>query len=323
MIVPEFWAESRRQHRSASKQVTVRRFGWSDDSQAAAQRHADQRAEEALWQALRDPSIRRRDPKVPYNGADGLPIREEVITRHPRYVITRNSYGALCINTPDVLFADIDFRLPPFYLLPAFMLATLIATCIGTITGSWSAGISLSVLGFIGWSVVRSNFLDRYLESDAIRQSTLASIENFVEQSRSWSLRIYETPAGFRLIATHRTFDPHEADVAELFQALQADPVYVRMCHRQNCFRARLTAKPWRIGISSHMRPRPGVWPIAPERKPQRDQWIADYQAAATQYAACRYLKSIGPSVAVAPEVQVVVDIHDQLSSANSNLPIA
>ena len=37
-------------------------------------------------------------------GGIGLPIREEVLARNGDDVITRNSYGARCLNEPDVLF---------------------------------------------------------------------------------------------------------------------------------------------------------------------------------------------------------------------------
>jgi hypothetical protein len=37
-----------------------------------------------------------------------MPIREEVVSRFPHAVITRNRYGSLCLNTPNVLFADVD-----------------------------------------------------------------------------------------------------------------------------------------------------------------------------------------------------------------------
>ena len=52
MIIPRYWAESRLQHKTADKQVTVRRWGWSDESQEAAQAHADARAREALDRVL-------------------------------------------------------------------------------------------------------------------------------------------------------------------------------------------------------------------------------------------------------------------------------
>ena len=109
MIVPNFWAEARVQHRRKGKQVTIRRFGWSDANQEEAQNNAEKRAAEALERAVAGESLPRRERKVPYNGGDGVPIREEVVSRYGETVITRNSYGARCLNTPGVLFADIDF----------------------------------------------------------------------------------------------------------------------------------------------------------------------------------------------------------------------
>lgn len=41
-------------------------------------------------------------------------------------------------------------------------------------------------------------------------------------------------------------------------------PMYARTCRNQACFRARVTANPWRIGIARHLRPLPAVWPIPP-----------------------------------------------------------
>ena len=35
----------------------------------------------------------------------------EIVSRHGETVITRNSYGALCLNTPNALFADVDYAL--------------------------------------------------------------------------------------------------------------------------------------------------------------------------------------------------------------------
>ncbi len=67
------------------------------------------RAEEALARIVAGESVCRREPKVPYNGADGVPIREEVLGRYGDEVITRNAYGARCLNSPTALFADVDF----------------------------------------------------------------------------------------------------------------------------------------------------------------------------------------------------------------------
>lgn len=107
MIVPQYWAEARVQQLEP-RQITVRRSGWSDISQEEAQAHAEARAREALERIASGEALSRREPRVPYNGAEGVPIREEILERHGETIITRNVYGARCLNTPDVAFADVD-----------------------------------------------------------------------------------------------------------------------------------------------------------------------------------------------------------------------
>jgi hypothetical protein len=114
MIVPAYWAEGRVHEKRDGKQVTIRRFGWSDESQAAAQAHADDRAREAFAAFKASGTTARFEYKRAYNGADGVPIREEILERHGDTIITRNGYGARCLNTPNVLFADVDVRTEGF-----------------------------------------------------------------------------------------------------------------------------------------------------------------------------------------------------------------
>src|SRR5687768_12393719 len=102
MIVPQFWAEARIQQSPPLRSITVRRSGWSDVSQEEAQAHAGARAREAFDRIAAGETLRRREPRVPYNGADGVPIREEILERHGDAIITRNVYGARCLNTPNV-----------------------------------------------------------------------------------------------------------------------------------------------------------------------------------------------------------------------------
>jgi hypothetical protein len=94
------------------------------------------------------------------------------------------------------------------------------------------------------------------------------------------------------------------------------------MCHNQQCFRARVSAKPWRIGLRSHLKPRPGVWPVAADRLPARNAWVDDYERRAAAYAACEFVESLG-SGTVHPQVQPVQDLHDQLCGATSGRPLA
>jgi hypothetical protein len=318
MIVPQFWAESRLQEQQFGKQVTLRRFGWSDASQAEAQAHADTRVAEAMRRALAGETLAPRDPKVAYNGAEGVPIREEIISRHGESIITRNSYGARCLNSPNALFADVDFAQPsaPMYGLFIFVALALIALVIGWATKSTLVGISLFVVAVFASSVI-SSFITRRTQPKTNEAETQAcdKIARFVGHNPGWSVRVYKTPAGLRALVTHEPFVANDPTVSAFFSAIGTDPIYAKMCANQQCFRARVSPKPWRIGIGDHMRPRPGIWPINPDRAPIRDAWIARYEAKAASYASCRFVESIGSGI-IHPTLAAVIELHDTLSQA-------
>ena len=67
MLIPYFWAEARLQNKLPERQITVRRWGWSDISQEDAQALADQRAQEAMNRIQSGESLRRREPKAAYD----------------------------------------------------------------------------------------------------------------------------------------------------------------------------------------------------------------------------------------------------------------
>jgi hypothetical protein len=325
MIVPQFWAEARLRDEANGRQVTVRRFGWSDESPSDAQANADARAREALVRILSGERLPRRELKRAYNGSEGVPIREEIVERHGESIITRNSYGALCLNTPNVLFADIDFTDQPSMRLVALSMALLsvVALAIGWQLRVWQlaiAGVIAAVLA--AYPIARAWTRLLLSLTGGPEQQARRRIARFLEKHPDWHLRLYLTPAGLRVLALHQTFDPNEAAVTECFHKLGVDPIYARMCRRQNCFRARVSPKPWRLGIGQHMRPRPGIWPVDPERMPERRRWIAEYEQAAQRYASCRFLEAVG-SGKVDPAAREVQLLHDQHSQANRALEIA
>ena len=328
MIVPRFWAEGRIQERVAGQQVTVRRFGWSDDSPVAAQFHADQRTREAFDRIVAGEKLVRRERKMAYNGADGVPIREEIVERRGDSIVTRNGYGARCLNTPDVMFVDVDFEgsgprgsARALMVIGAAVIAALVA---GYATRSAMAGAAAFLLGAaFGFWRARSAGPPVAQDEDDRLAGARARVERFIQEHPDWHLRLYRTPAGLRVLAMHDVFAPSDAAVTDAFQMLGADKVYARMCRNQHCFRARLSAKPWRAGIHEHLRPRPGVWPVSPDRLAARDAWVARYEKAAERYAACRYLESVGDTLKVHLNALTVQELHDDRTRAHSGLPLA
>jgi hypothetical protein len=325
MIVPQHWAEAIRRERIDGRQVTVRRFGWSDRDRDEAQTLAESRATEALERLRRGEVTPRREPRVPYNGAEGVPIREEIVRRVGEVVITRNSYGALCLNVADVLFADVDFERPGSPVAGCVLGLVLAPLC--SWWGLGVAGRQGAVVGFVLGAVV-GFAIPKLLRHLAVRlrggaeRVAIRRVERLVRRHPDWRLELYRTPAGLRVLCTHGTFDPTGAETEEVFRTLDADPLYRRMCVRQRCFRARLSAKPWRIGIPGHLRPRPGVWPVDAGRLEQRRAWLADYDRRAAAFAACRHLRTLGEG-AEHPRAAQVRALHDPLSRAHEALPIA
>ena len=320
MIVPNFWAEASVKGDVDGRRITIRRFGWSNESEADAQVVATQRAQEGLAAAQRGEAVHRRDLKRPYNGSDGVPIREEVVERHGETVITRNSYGALCLNTPNVLFTDVDTAKEPADLgcLLFVGAAALGAGLHFWLDQLWTWLIPVAVFG------VGSVWLKQWKAGAAER--VLArfwdAMEEFVSSHPTWGCRVYETPGGFRVLVTHSLFDPRGEDAEGFMKALHSDSIYMRMCKKQNCFRARVSPKPWRVNIPDHIKPARGRWPVEPKVLVDRKRWVAQYEQACEGFASCRFVKAMGAST-VCSEAQEVVERHDRMSRANSDLPIA
>lgn len=99
MRIPKFWARASRDGFEAP--------GWSFDNLAEAKRVAEERLG-LLIQALTGGG----SPEGRYLYGD-RPVKEPVTEvigdpERPDALITRNAYGALCLNTEDVVFVDVD-----------------------------------------------------------------------------------------------------------------------------------------------------------------------------------------------------------------------
>ena len=102
-------------------------------------------------------------------------------------------------------------------------------------------------------------------------------------------------------------------------EALGADPLYMRLCKVQECFRARLNPKPWRCGMKALRI----TYPWADETAEQSARhWIATYAKNAQDYATCSLINQFG-SEAVDEEIAHVVEFHDDITKAESGLKLA
>lgn len=346
MEVPRHWAEAREQIASprprSRRRVTVQRWGWSDDSEAAAAAHAAGRLRDAVVRLAAGEPLRYREARHAYDAGEGVPIREEIVRREGRVVLTRNLYGALCLNTPDVMFVDIDdapLQPPPRVGLRGalagigllLLLLALLRGLVGlppvgsgwrTVVAVVASLAALPLIGAAAWSGARVA-TDRWRRAQPpTRPQAWARVEAFHAAHPGHQLRVYETPAGLRVLVADRLVDPAGDEATVIFEALGADPAFVRLCRLQRCFRARVSPKPWRLPQFGPSRPPRRVWPLEPSERVERARWVERYERASAGHAACRFARAFGHGVPPAA-VSEVMTLHDRLCRAGETLPLA
>jgi hypothetical protein len=288
MKIAQFWSQATAKGETQTgRTVSFACWRSSDTSEADARESALAAAKRMLEAFLAG----RKTCRYPYGS---LPLREEVINKvedgagNLAAVVTRNLYGSLVLNTARVMFVDIDF--PP------------------TSTGEATKHFFSRLLGRAGKS------------PEAAREETArAAVEQFMSAKPGWGLRLYRTLAGLRALVTHDVFDPASSAALDILQQFGSDPLYIRLCKAQECFRARLTPKPWRCGHCANTI----QYPITEPRVAKRfEKWKAQYEARQCQYATCRFLGSLGDG-AVHPEVERVLELHDFATRCNEPLELA
>lgn len=325
MIVPQYWAESKIKKIVKGRQFTIKRFGWSDVSEGEAKANADARLDEAVKELERQGSVRRVDHKVRYNGAEGIPIREEVVARHGDVVISRNSYGALCLNVADVLFADIDCESEVPFSISAisFLLLSAVSIFVALNLHSWGWLLGLLFAAYIMTSFV-AGLIHKFVMrlNGGAEQKILNNIHQFSIENPDLHIRLYRTPLGYRILLMNGIYEPGADASVSILENLKADSVYIQMCRNQNCFRARVSPKPWRIGVE-RLGPRPGVWPINPDRLEDRARWVKTYEELSINYSSCHFLMKLG-SDKVHEKAEFVRQLHDDMCKVfRSDLKIA
>ncbi|MDA7923117.1 hypothetical protein N9B50_01415 [bacterium] len=269
-----YWAKANSTRLRPNK-FPVSAWGYSNESQADAEYLALQRADAKISELQQQPT----DEEAYGYGLGALPeqlIEELSLNDQVVAIITRNNYGSLVLNTGNVLFADIDLPDP--------------------------------TLGF--WGGLKTMFGNDSKESanaPKIDPGLLEKIQNLCATDPQFGLRLYKTKAGYRAAITNTSFEPGSFEANQLLERLGSDKLYVRLCERQSCFRARLTPKPWRIKMSSP----PTRFPFkTPNHKQWFETWVADYEKASKAYSVCTPLGEFG-NPQIADNVELILQVHD------------
>ncbi len=286
MHIPKYWAKGSVEGPTGKGHPIVC-WGWSDESPQAAEALGRQRAA-AVAEMLR--SGERPDH---YHYGD-RPVREAILDYWggrpdaPEAAVSLNTYGCEVLNTARVMFVDIDLPEP-------------------------GAGERLihglkKLFGKAGQDPKEQRIAD-----------ALARIEGWVEAEPNCGVRVYRTLGGLRCLLTSREADPLAPDTECIMEALQADPLYMRLCSTQKCFRARLTPKPWRCNALALRIQYP--WPDA-SVEDAVEQWRQSYAVKCADFATCRFLEHYG-NPRMSPEMERIVHFHDDKTRAHSKMKLA
>ncbi len=287
MKIPKFWSRATAET-TTPRGAPVRFSCWrsSDTSEAVAHQAALAAARRILDASLRGKRLDRYEYGC-------MPLREEILNQvegpdgRPLAVLTRNGYGSIVLNTERVMFVNIDF--PD------------------------SAGDG-------GKSLFKGLFGRKQKSQEEEKQDRArAAVDQFIAANPAWGMRLYRTFAGLRAIVTHDVFDPQSTAALDVLKQLGSDPLYIKLCKAQECFRARLTPKPWRCGC----KPNPLRHPITDAKLlAWYERWKEDYDARQAPFATCRFLEPLGNPF-VHPEAERIVELHDFTTHAGDDLPLA
>ncbi|HEU5071039.1 MAG TPA: hypothetical protein VFV96_11605 [Verrucomicrobiae bacterium] len=263
-----------------AKSGEVSAWGWSDVSVTDALAVGAKRVDRVIAWLKGE----RDCPEAAYD-YPGRPMREEVLREFRAAngeliaAVTRNTQGCEVLNVANLLFVDID-------------------------EPQSRGGFFKSLFG---------------KKPPGFEGSTLAKVGSWVAAHPDWGIRAYRTRAGIRLVATHKPYNPEDPVCAEVFAAFEADPLYRKLCASQKCFRARLTPKAWRCGLTS-----PGVrWPWRDaQAESEFKAWNAKYQTESKNFAVCRQLGHFGQSE-IHTMISELVAFHDTAARVGANLPLA
>ncbi len=292
MNAAKYWGKAIARRSSAELETTISHTVWagSDISQEDADRAATSRAADLertpIGSAL-PPDEHSTYQHYP-TWARPEPMIDEILDEHGNRVgaVTITNYGAEVLNTESLAFVDVDFYDDPAHKKKSGLLS-----------------------GLFGKRTASPSQEERWLDR----------LRDWVNETPERSVRVYRTAAGLRYLILTPAMDPTSEATTQLMRTLEADTQYASLCKIQRCFRARLTPKPWRIGIErGNVR-----FEHYQAGEPALRSWLELYQASSDGYAVCNLIEEIGPAQALEPATQALIELHDGATGATTGLPLA
>lgn len=278
-------------------------WGYSDLSQADAELQAEDRIEKIV-KALE--SDREEDFYYPLNVLhEDILETLNVAEYKSMAVVTRNRYFSQVLNASNMMFIDIDVDT----------------------SNIQSASFWQKLLGKADIIAEKNR-----VEIETRFNAVLDRLDKYVISQPEIGLLVYRTFAGFRLIASHNIFVPDSPETQQIFSDLGADPLYQKLCYFQQCFRARLTPKFWRM--KKTLGPSPGIkFRLTPEmltnwtkehdvKVRDYDEWIKLYEQYHAAYATCHFIKHIG-NQEIDEELKPLIEYHDRITQSYTDKPLA
>lgn len=134
-------------------------------------------------------------------------------------------------------------------------------------------------------------------------QKLIKAIGKLCRESSSLSARLYRTAHGWRVMLKEPALTLLSEREAYLFKALHADPLYVKLCSTQRCWRARLSPKPFHRGLKR--------FPSMLDSQQKAVEWVAAYEQVTAGLGVCRLVETFGPVLD-----DPVVELHDAATRA-------
>lgn len=183
-------------------------------------------------------------------------------------VITRNRYGVQVLNSTSLCFVDVD-RFP---------------------LTVWE-----SLLGLLG-------------KGTTPEEKLLQVLRDLCAADDSMGARLYRTHRGWRVMLTGNGLVPDSPRMHDICRALHADPLYESLCIRQKCWRARLSPKPYRVGVPGYPRPVDSESVNTPEAQ----DWLQRYESACQGKVVCRLVDVVGRKLQ-----SPIIELHDRMTRAH------